>query len=54
MPKENWRSFSFVCILGIKYFTLQGWLELEAAAKSGPVTGFGMKLSAIVDSYLSE
>ncbi|XP_051181061.1 protein ROOT HAIR DEFECTIVE 3 homolog 2 isoform X1 [Lolium perenne] len=32
----------------------EGWLELEAAAKSGPVTGFGMKLSAIVDSYLSE
>ncbi|KAM0866228.1 hypothetical protein ACQ4PT_042766 [Festuca glaucescens] len=32
----------------------EGWLELEAAAKSGPVTGFGTKLSAIVDFYLSE
>ncbi|XP_062182418.1 protein ROOT HAIR DEFECTIVE 3 homolog 2-like isoform X2 [Phragmites australis] len=32
----------------------KGWLELEAAVKSGPVPSFGTKLSAILDFYLSE
>uniref|UniRef100_A0ACD5YZ61 Uncharacterized protein n=1 Tax=Avena sativa TaxID=4498 RepID=A0ACD5YZ61_AVESA len=32
----------------------EGWLELEAAVISGPVTGFGTKFSALVDFYLSE
>ncbi|PVH34427.1 hypothetical protein PAHAL_8G217100 [Panicum hallii] len=32
----------------------KGWLELEAAAKSGPVPSFGTRLGAILDSYLSE
>lgn len=32
----------------------KGWLELEAAVISGPVPGFGLKLSAIVDFHLSE
>ncbi|GJN25283.1 hypothetical protein PR202_gb13090 [Eleusine coracana subsp. coracana] len=34
--------------------SLQGWLELEAAVKSGPVSSFGTKLVAILDFYLSE
>ncbi|WVZ50868.1 hypothetical protein U9M48_002079 [Paspalum notatum var. saurae] len=32
----------------------KGWLELDAAVKSGPIPSFGMRLSAILDSYLSE
>ncbi|TVU25032.1 hypothetical protein EJB05_27508, partial [Eragrostis curvula] len=32
----------------------KGWLELEAAVKSGSVPSFGKKLSAILDLYLSE
>ena len=35
------------------YASLQGWLELEAAAKSGPVSSFGTKLGVILDFYLS-
>ncbi|XXG68016.1 hypothetical protein AAC387_Pa06g1216 [Persea americana] len=30
------------------------WLELEAAVQSNPVSGFGKKLSSILDTYLSE
>jgi len=40
--------------MGIDYSALQGWLELDAAVKSGPVPSFGTKLRAILDSYLSE
>ena len=40
--------------MGIDYSALQGWLELDAAVKSGPVPRFGTKLKAILDSYLSE
>jgi protein SEY1 len=36
------------------YSYLQGWLELEAAVKTGPVTSFGTTLGAIIDFYLSE
>ncbi|RLM58095.1 hypothetical protein C2845_PM18G09800 [Panicum miliaceum] len=32
----------------------KGWLELEAAVKSGPVPSLGTRLGAILDSYLSE
>uniref|UniRef100_A0A0D3HND6 GB1/RHD3-type G domain-containing protein n=1 Tax=Oryza barthii TaxID=65489 RepID=A0A0D3HND6_9ORYZ len=32
----------------------KGWLELETAANSGLVPGFGKKLNAILDFYLSE
>ncbi|PUZ45319.1 hypothetical protein GQ55_8G213100 [Panicum hallii var. hallii] len=32
----------------------KGWLELEAAVKSGLVPSFGTRLGAILDSYLSE
>ncbi|XP_066338287.1 protein ROOT HAIR DEFECTIVE 3 homolog 2-like isoform X2 [Miscanthus floridulus] len=32
----------------------KGWLELDAAVKSGLPPSFGTKLSAILDSYLSE
>lgn len=31
----------------------KGWLELEEAVQSGPVQGFGEKLSSIIDTYLS-
>jgi hypothetical protein len=54
MPKKDRQSCSFVGSRSDFFFSLQGWLELDAAVKSGPVTGFGMKLSAIVDFYLSE
>jgi len=36
------------------YSTLQGWLELDAAVKSGLPPSFGTRLIAILDSYLSE
>ncbi|XP_068649719.1 protein ROOT HAIR DEFECTIVE 3-like [Aristolochia californica] len=32
----------------------EGWLELEEAVQSGPVPGFGKKLSSILETYLSE
>ncbi|KAE9591573.1 putative P-loop containing nucleoside triphosphate hydrolase [Lupinus albus] len=32
----------------------EGWLELEDAVQSGPVRGFGEKLSSIIDIYLSQ
>ncbi|XP_057754939.1 protein ROOT HAIR DEFECTIVE 3 homolog 2-like [Arachis stenosperma] len=32
----------------------EGWLELEEAVQSGPVRGFGEKLSSIIDAYLSQ
>ncbi|XP_068634608.1 protein ROOT HAIR DEFECTIVE 3-like [Aristolochia californica] len=32
----------------------EGWLELEEAVQSGPVPGFGRKLSSILEAYLSE
>eukprot|EP01018_Ginkgo_biloba_P021580 Gb_39091 [translate_table: standard] len=32
----------------------EGWQELEEAVQSGPVVGFGKKLSAILDKYFSE
>uniref|UniRef100_A0A6V7QU24 GB1/RHD3-type G domain-containing protein n=1 Tax=Ananas comosus var. bracteatus TaxID=296719 RepID=A0A6V7QU24_ANACO len=32
----------------------EGWLELETAVQSGPVSDFGRKLSSILDFYLSE
>ncbi|XP_077227328.1 protein ROOT HAIR DEFECTIVE 3-like [Tasmannia lanceolata] len=32
----------------------EGWLELEEGVQSGPVSGFGKKLSSILDAYLSE
>ncbi|KAI4296630.1 hypothetical protein L6164_036575 [Bauhinia variegata] len=32
----------------------EGWLALEEAVQSGPVQGFGKKLSSIIDAYLSE
>ncbi|KAG0500779.1 hypothetical protein HPP92_000851 [Vanilla planifolia] len=32
----------------------EGWLELSEAVQSGPVSGFGKKLSSILDSYLSD
>ncbi|XP_077210333.1 protein ROOT HAIR DEFECTIVE 3-like [Tasmannia lanceolata] len=32
----------------------EGWLELEEGVQSGPVPGFGKKLSSILDAYLSE
>ncbi|XAR56145.1 hypothetical protein NMG60_11036501 [Bertholletia excelsa] len=32
----------------------EGWLELEEAVQSGPVSGFGKKLSSILETYLSE
>lgn len=31
----------------------KGWLELEEVVQSGPVQGFGEKLSSIIDTYLS-
>ncbi|XP_057433190.1 protein ROOT HAIR DEFECTIVE 3 homolog 2 [Lotus japonicus] len=34
--------------------TDEGWLELEEAVESGPVRGFGEKLSSIIDTYLSQ
>lgn len=46
--------FSLASTMGINYFALQGWLELEAAVTSGPVRSFGMKLSDIIDFYLLE
>lgn len=32
----------------------ESWLELEAAVRSGPVSGFGKRLGSILDAYLSE
>lgn len=32
----------------------QGWLALEEAVQAGPVSGFGKKLSSILEFYLSE
>ncbi|OVA12385.1 RHD3/Sey1 [Macleaya cordata] len=32
----------------------EGWLELEEAVQAGSVSGFGKKLSSILDAYLSE
>ncbi|KAK7303534.1 hypothetical protein RJT34_14441 [Clitoria ternatea] len=32
----------------------KGWLELEEAVQTGPVRGFGGKLSSIIDAYLSQ
>ncbi|KAI4299294.1 hypothetical protein L6164_032765 [Bauhinia variegata] len=32
----------------------EDWLALEEAVQSGPVQGFGKKLSSIIDAYLSE
>ncbi|KAK3118900.1 hypothetical protein QOZ80_9BG0710330 [Eleusine coracana subsp. coracana] len=37
-----------------QFLSDKGWLELEAAVKSGPVSSFGTKLVAILDFYLSE
>ncbi|KAJ4980824.1 hypothetical protein NE237_031661 [Protea cynaroides] len=34
--------------------TDKGWLALEEAVQTGPVTGFGKKLSSLLDTYLSE
>ncbi|KAI8001095.1 hypothetical protein LOK49_LG09G02582 [Camellia lanceoleosa] len=31
-----------------------GWVALEEAVRSGPVSGFGKKLSSIIETYLSE
>lgn len=33
---------------------LQDWLELEEAVEAGPVSGFGRRLSSVLDKYLSE
>lgn len=33
---------------------IQGWLELEAAVQAGPVSGFGKRLSSILEAYFSE
>ncbi|KAI9197925.1 hypothetical protein LWI28_006806 [Acer negundo] len=32
----------------------KGWLALEEAVQAGPVSGFGKKLSAVLDTYFSE
>ncbi|XP_042945155.1 protein ROOT HAIR DEFECTIVE 3 homolog 2-like isoform X2 [Carya illinoinensis] len=32
----------------------KGWLELEAAVQAGPVSGFGKRLSSILEAYFSE
>uniref|UniRef100_A0A2N9IM73 GB1/RHD3-type G domain-containing protein n=1 Tax=Fagus sylvatica TaxID=28930 RepID=A0A2N9IM73_FAGSY len=32
----------------------KGWLELEVAVQAGPVSGFGKKLSSILETYFSE
>uniref|UniRef100_A0A5B7BVP3 Putative Root hair defective 3 GTP-binding protein (RHD3) isoform 2 n=1 Tax=Davidia involucrata TaxID=16924 RepID=A0A5B7BVP3_DAVIN len=32
----------------------EGWLALEEAVQTGPVSGFGKKLSSILEKYLSE
>lgn len=32
----------------------KGWLELEVAVQAGPVSGFGKKLSSILEMYFSE
>ncbi|KAA8537113.1 hypothetical protein F0562_029591 [Nyssa sinensis] len=32
----------------------EGWLALEEAVQTGPVSGFGKKLSSILENYLSE
>ena len=32
----------------------QDWCHLEEAVQSGPISGFGKKLSSILDSFLSE
>ncbi|KAJ7969261.1 Protein ROOT HAIR DEFECTIVE 3-like [Quillaja saponaria] len=32
----------------------EGWLTLEQAVQSGPVQGFGKKLTSILDAYLSQ
>nr|CAB3491861.1 unnamed protein product [Digitaria exilis] len=36
------------------FLSNKGWRELEEAVKSGPIPSFGMRLGAILDSYLSE
>lgn len=46
--------FYLIGTMRISYSSLQGWLELETAANSGLVPGFGKKLNAILDFYLSE
>ncbi|KAH9795749.1 protein ROOT HAIR DEFECTIVE 3 [Citrus sinensis] len=32
----------------------EGWLALEEAVQEGPVSGFGKRLSSVLDTYLSE
>ncbi|XP_059624938.1 protein ROOT HAIR DEFECTIVE 3 homolog 2-like [Cornus florida] len=32
----------------------EGWLELKEAVQDGPVSGFGKKLSSILETYISE
>ncbi|TKW01357.1 hypothetical protein SEVIR_8G174100v4 [Setaria viridis] len=36
-----------------QFLSDKGWLELDAAVKSGPVLSFGTRLGAILNSYLS-
>lgn len=49
----EWREYLFDWLNG-NYSALQGWLDLNAAVESGLPPSFGMRLSAILDSYLSE
>jgi len=36
------------------FYHFQDWLELEEAIQSGPVLGFGKKISSILEKYFSE
>jgi hypothetical protein len=36
------------------YYLPQKWCQMEEAVESGPVSGFGKKLSAILNISLSE
>lgn len=41
-------------IIKFIYLLDQDWLSLEDEVQSGPVQGFGKKLSSILDTCLSE
>lgn len=47
-----WMSALFV----LWYFLImiQSWLELEKAIQAGPISGFGEKLSSILETFFSE
>lgn len=61
-PLINMRSFvdglcfraALLSSSGYFFLLLQDWLQLEEASQSGPVAGFGKKLSSIIGNCLSE